>query len=114
MDSRLRSRELAYLWRLWHFSLDTALRWYSRCSIALSPELPADFGDKREHRALAISSRRSDCEMAASALPQCADLPPVDTGLCGFPVCLFRGNIVDSGVDPPPITLLHGSGVRAH
>ena len=27
----------------------------------------------------------------------------VDTGLCGFPVCLLRSDVADSGVVPPPI-----------
>src|SRR3954470_7574444 len=29
----------------------------------------------------------------------------VDTRLCGFPVCLLRGDVADSGVDPPPIVI---------
>jgi hypothetical protein len=29
----------------------------------------------------------------------------VDTGLCGFAVCLLRGDVTDGGVDPPPIVI---------
>jgi len=29
----------------------------------------------------------------------------VDTGLCGFAVCLLRSDVADSGVDPPPIVV---------
>src|SRR3954452_7998085 len=29
----------------------------------------------------------------------------VDAGLCGFPVCLLRSDVADSGVDPPPIVV---------
>src|SRR3954447_3374836 len=36
----------------------------------------------------------------------------VDTGLCGFPVCLLWGDITDSGVDPPTIVI--GFDVREH
>ena len=29
----------------------------------------------------------------------------VDTGLCGFSVCLLRGDIANSGMDPPTIVI---------
>ena len=29
----------------------------------------------------------------------------MDTGLCGFPVCLLWGDVADSGVDPPTIVI---------
>src|SRR3954451_8266068 len=44
-----------------------------------------------------------NCQSAVMA----ADLPPEQwtPGLCGFPVCLLRGDIAESGVDPPTIVI---------
>jgi hypothetical protein len=34
----------------------------------------------------------------------------VDSGICGFPVCLLWGDVADSGVDPPPIAIAFDVG----